>query len=152
MSIFHRTIDIEIDEGKQGVLVLRTRLTDMYHDIILKLTVEVGKFIISDASVELKRTPHPDCSQIQALVQSMTGLQVGPGFTREVLSAMGGEHGCPNMVNLILLTAPLSMNAAAVLRQRQEGLSEAEMNSLWQEVLGGVCVAYKKDPGRDGRK
>ena len=123
MSIFHRTIDIKINEGKEGFLVLHTRLNDMYHDIILTLTIEMGDFIISDASVELTRTPHPDCSQIRALVQSMTGLQVGPGFTREVLSAMGGEHGCPNMVNLVLLTAPLSMNAAERLAQKQAALA-----------------------------
>jgi hypothetical protein len=144
MSLFHRKIDIDINPELENRLQLVTTLRDMYHDIRLTLVIDKQDFIIHEASVEMERTPQDLCHKIKEKVASMTGVQVGPGFTRQVLSRFKGDQGCPNLANLIFITAPLAINAAAVQRQEEEQLSKEEMDSLWHDVLGGVCVAYNK--------
>lgn len=145
MTLFHRKIDIQINTGSEGELVLSTSLCDIYHDIRLELIVTTAEFEIKKSTLELVKIPHPHCHKIKEKVAALRGFRVGPGFTRQVLALFKGEEGCPNLANLIFLTAPLAMNAAAVLRQQQENLSDQEMDALWQDVLGGVCVAYPKN-------
>ncbi|EEG76675.1 DUF2889 domain-containing protein [Dethiobacter alkaliphilus] len=147
MSLFRRNIEIDINPGTDGQLILITTLTDIYHDIRLTLQISSVTYEITEASLDMNRIPHPDCPAIEAKVTRLKGAQVGPGFTKQVLSVLGGEKGCPNLTNLVMLSAPLAMNAAAVLKQKEENLSEAEMDALWQKVLGGVCVAYPRQEG-----
>jgi hypothetical protein len=145
MSLFHRKIDIDINLAKDNQLRLVTTLQDMYHDIRLTLLIDKTHYIIREAFVEMERIPHPNCHQIKEKVMSMAGVQVGPGFTRQVLARFKGENGCPNLANLIFITAPLAINAAAVELQQQQQLTAEEMDALWHDVLGGVWVAYKKN-------
>lgn len=144
MSVFSRKIQIDIDEYEPGTLILKTTLNDKYHDILLSLLVRVPDFAIVEAAVDMKKIPHKDCRKVYALMEAMKGSKVGPGLTRQVLNTLGGPQGCPNLVNLFLITAPLAINAAAVLRQEKESLTEEQMDAIWQEVLAGVCVAYPK--------
>lgn len=144
MSVFSRKIQIDIDEHQPGILVLKTSLCDKYHDILLSLLVRVADFSIVEASVDMKKIPHSDCRKVYELMEAMKGCTVGPGFTRQVLKTMGGPQGCPNLVNLFLITAPLAINAAAVMKQEQESLTDEQMDEIWREILGGVCVAYPK--------
>ena len=149
MHLFRRTIEINISDTGKEEFTLSTNLMDMYHDIVLQLHVSVPDFIIVDATVDMKRIPHTGCREVYQMMCKLVGKEVGKGFTKVVLDALGGEHGCPNMVNLVLLSAPLAINAAAVLKQQRENLTAAGMDELWQEVLGGVCLAYPKK-GRRG--
>lgn len=145
MSLFQRNIAININPAHEGELALETTLRDMYHDIRLCLTITTADFTIMQASVEMVKIPHPNCHRIKEKVAALAGARVGPGFTRRVLSLFKGEAGCPNLANLVFLTAPLAINATAVLQQERENLSDEEMDTLWNEVLGGVCVAYPKN-------
>ena len=151
MSLFRRTIEIDINPGAEGELILLTTLMDMYHDIRLTLHISSETYQITDVSLDMKRIPHPNCPAIEAKMHRLAGAQVGPGFTKQVLAVLGGEQGCPNLTNLVMLTAPLAMNAAAVLKQQRENLSEEEMDALWQQVLGGVCISYPKQEGEGNR-
>jgi hypothetical protein len=140
--LFHRSIDIKISSTRQGEFDIQTTLRDMYHDILLSLTVSLPDYRVANASVEMKKTPHQNCKAVYPLLATMVGKEVGPGFTKEVISALGGSAGCPNMVNLILLSAPLAINAAAVRKQQKENLTDDEMDAMWQDVLAGVCISY----------
>jgi hypothetical protein len=148
MSLFERNIAININPGNTGELELVTSLQDMYHNIRLFLTITTSDFLIKEAYVEMEKIPHPNCHKIKEKVAALAGAQVGTGFTKRVLTLFKGEGGCPNLANLIFLTAPLAINATAVLQQQRDCLTEEEMDVLWNDVLGGVCVAYpKKQPG-----
>lgn len=150
MSLFRRNIEIDINPGIEGELILVTTLTDIYHDIRLTLQISSDSYKIIDASLDMKRIPHPDCPAIEAKIGLLKGAQVGPGFTKQVLTVLGGEQGCPNLTNLVMVTAPLAMNAAAVLKQQRENLTDEQMNTLWQQVLGGVCIAYPRQHNGEG--
>ncbi len=145
MSIFHRTIEIDIDVHSEGMFSLTTGLRDVYHDILLTLLISVPDYIIKDIHVDMRAIPHENCRQVYKLVRTLAGRQVGAGFTRQVLDALGGEGGCPNLINLILITAPLVINAAAVLHARQEKLTRDELDDLLQEALAGVCIGYSRE-------
>ncbi|MDW7649856.1 MAG: DUF2889 domain-containing protein [Bacillota bacterium] len=145
MQLFHRKIDITISDISKDLFLIQTTLCDMYHDILLSLKVSIPDFTIAEASVEMRRIPHENCRAVYPLLAALKGKELRQGFTRAVLSALGGASGCPNMVNLVLLSAPLAINAAAVRRQKQKNLTDEEMNSIWQDVLGGVCLAYPKN-------
>lgn len=148
MSLFSRKIDIDINPAGNDTLALTTTLADMYHDIRLRLEIGTWDGMIRNASLHMERIPHPDCRKMADKAQLLCGLEVGPGFTKKVLTLLGGECGCPNLVNLVFITAPLARNAAVVLKQRQEKLTDDEMDRLWQDVLGGVCAAYPKKAGQ----
>ena len=152
MHLFRRTIEITISDAGKGTFILHTNLTDMYHDIVLQLHVSVPDYIVTDAAVEMKRIPHLGCREVYEQMAKLVGNEVGKGFTKVVLDALGGKGGCPNMVNLVLLSAPLAINAAAVLKQQRENLTDAEMDLVWQDVLGGVCLAYPKEGKREQKQ
>jgi len=144
MSLFNRRIEIDINPHDVGIFRLVTSLNDIYHDITLTLFIAEQEFRIVDAQVEMNRIPQTRCREICQLANALTGLEVKPGFARQVQASLGGEAGCPNMVNLVLLTAPLVINAATIMRLQQEEMSLEQQADVWQEALGGVCVAYPK--------
>ncbi|MBS3947684.1 MAG: DUF2889 domain-containing protein [Dethiobacter sp.] len=144
MSLFNRRIEIDINPHGDGMFRLVTSLSDVYHDIILTLFIAGQEFRIVEAQVEMKRIPHPRCREICRLANALTGLTVSPGFARQVQASLGGEDGCPNMVNLVLLTAPLVINVTVMQRLLQEELSPEQQEAAWQGALGGVCAAYPK--------
>lgn len=145
MSLFNRRIEIDINPDGDGMFRLVTTLGDIYHDIVLTLFISDREFRIKEAVVETNRTPHPRCHEISRLTALLAGLTVGPGFIGRVRSALGGEMGCPNLLNLVLLTAPLVVNAAAIVRVQRENLSPEQAEALWLKTLGGVCLAYAKN-------
>lgn len=147
MSLFRRTIDIDINPGPETELILVTTLQDMFHDIRLTLIVDREDYRIIKAAVDMERIPHDNCHMVKEKVASLAGVRVGPGFTKEVLSRFKGAQGCPNMANLMFVTAPLAMNAAAVLRQQQEKLSQEQLDELWYDLMSGVCIAYSQGSG-----
>jgi hypothetical protein len=142
MSLFNRRIEIDINSHGEGMFRLVTTLGDIYHDIVLTLMISDREFRITEAVVETNRIPHSFCREISGLARSLTGLTVGPGFTGQVRSRLGGKEGCPNLLNLVLLTAPLVVNAAVIERLQRENLSPEQAEAVWQETLGGVCLAY----------
>lgn len=144
MSLFNRRIEIDINPYGDEMFRLITTLGDIYHDIALTLFISDRDFRIKEAVVETNRTPHPRCREISRLAGLLAGLTVGPGFIGRVRSVLGGEAGCPNLLNLVLLTAPLVVNAAAIQRVQRENLSPEQAEAVWLETLGGVCVAYAK--------
>jgi hypothetical protein len=142
VSLFNRRIEIDINPYGDEMFRLVTTLADVYHDLTLRLLITGREFLITEAAVEIKRIPHPRCREISRLAGSLSGLTVGPGFTGQVRTRFGGKEGCPNLLNLVLLTAPLVVNAAAIQRLQQENLSPEREEAVWQETLGGVCLAY----------
>lgn len=145
MSLFTRRIEIDINPYGDGMFRLVTTLADVYHDFTLSLLITGREFRITEADVEIKHIPHPRCREISRLAGLLSGLTVGPGFTGQVRTRLGGKDGCPNLLNLVLLTAPLVVNAAAIERLQREKLSPEQEEAVWQETLGGVCLAY---PGK----
>ncbi len=145
MSLFNRRIEIEINPCGDEMFRLATSLCDVYHDLALNLSINAREFRITEAAVEINRIPHPRCREISRLACSLCGLTVSAGFTRQVRSRLGGTEGCPNLLNLVLLTAPLVVNAATILRLQRENVSPEQAKAVWQETLGGVCLAYPKE-------
>ncbi|MBS3898942.1 MAG: DUF2889 domain-containing protein [Dethiobacter sp.] len=151
MSLFNRRIEIDINSHGDGVFRLVTTLGDLYHDIVLTLMISDGEFRIAEAVVETNRIPHPRCREIRKLAGSLTGVTVGPGFLSQIRSRLGGKDGCPNLLNLVLLTAPLVVNASAIRRLQHENLSPEQAEAVWQETLSGVCVAYPEKERQENR-
>ncbi len=141
-TVFNRNFNVKIDEGEGPTLQVSTTMKDMYHDFLLTMEISNQDFTIKKINLETKSRPKEDCLQLQSLAKKMEGEQITTGFIKKVTSVLGGRSGCPNLINLFLISAPLALNASAVKYQRDNNLSPEALEELWDNLMGGVCLAY----------
>ena len=92
---------VTADDGQN--MTLRGRLEDYYHDILVDVVLDKARLRIISASGEMNkdRIPYPDgCGASLPKLDGLAGLEIRQGFTRELRSRLGGEMGCPHLVQL----------------------------------------------------
>ena len=141
-TLFNRNFNINIGEKDELSLELEITMKDMYHDFDLTMEVDRNEYYVQNVNLVLNKRPKEKCEELKLLVKKMEGAKIGKGFIKTVTSTLGGNYGCPNLINLFLISAPLALNASALAYKRDNNLSEEEMEDVWNEVLGGVCLAY----------
>ncbi|UMZ74346.1 DUF2889 domain-containing protein [Natranaerofaba carboxydovora] len=141
-SLFNRNFNVDIKEKDSSTYQLDVTMKDMYHDFLLTLDVETSEFIIENVQLKLNKKPKEECEELKTLVKKMEGVRVSQGFTKSVTSTLGGSKGCPNLVNLFLISAPLALNVNATVDKKNENLTKEELEILLSDVLGGACLAY----------
>ena len=141
-SLFNRNFNVDIKEKDSYTYRLDVTMKDIYHDFLLTLDVETSEFIIENVKLKLNKKPKEECEELKTLVKKMEGVRISQGFTKSVTSTLGGSKGCPNLVNLFLISAPLALNVNATVDKKNENLTKEELEILLSDVLGGVCLAY----------
>ncbi|MDO8674181.1 MAG: DUF2889 domain-containing protein [Dehalococcoidia bacterium] len=134
MTIFSRNIAVDIDEGTEGTLLVKSRMVDRFHDISVLLTVSNPGFTILDVEVEMAVAPDEGCNLVYPLAKKLVGLSIAGGFNRRVVSILAGANGCSNVLNMVLVAAPLAINAAQLLAN---GGKKGSSN-----YLKGTCIAH----------
>lgn len=143
MSIFSRNIAIDIEEGPDETLLVKSHMIDVFHDILVHLTVSRPGFVIQKAEIWMDRVPAGDrCREVYPLVRQLQGTSIKRGFTNRVTSLLGGGRGCPNVVNLVLVAAPLAINASWLSDAAKGRITPAEAKKVGAKSLDGVCIAY----------
>lgn len=141
-TLFNRNFNVNIEEKNKSTMWLEITMKDMYHNFDLTMEVDRTEYSIQNVNLKLNKRPKDKCEELKQLVKKMEGVKIGKGFIKTVTSTLGGSYGCPNLINLFLISAPLALNASALAYKRDNNLSEEDMESVWENVLGGVCLAY----------
>jgi len=138
MEAFKRDVSYILSRQDSGTAKLTATLLDRYHDIQIDIMVDISSLTITDATVEFRRSPTPDCATVAARMAMLVGYTIGKGMTRKLLDLFGGGEGCGNMRNLLQGLLPLALNLKAAV-----GITdEQEMLDTIHNQLVGTCAGY----------
>ena len=148
MEDFQREISYRVLKQQHGSAVLTAKLRDRYHDIAVRVVVEVTTLKIISAQADFLKSPTTDCGNVSARLAGLTGFVIGRGLQRKLAEVLSGAEGCGNMRSLLLGLLPLALNLNAAA-----GVSgEQELLDAIHEKLVGTCAGYPAPPPvRDGR-
>lgn len=142
MEEFQRDISFRVQKKDNSTALLSATMKDRYHDVLLEVVVEVATLKIVSARADFRRSPTPDCRNVSAKMQGLTGFTIGRGLQRKLAEVLGGAEGCGNMRTLLIGLLPLALNlgAAAGITEEQEMLDAIH------EKLVGTCAGYVTSP------
>ncbi|HBA88001.1 MAG TPA: hypothetical protein DCZ75_08395 [Geobacter sp.] len=142
MEDFQRDISYRLLKQENGTALLTATLKDRYHDIEVRVGVDVTTLAIVSAEAAFCRSPTPDCRNVEAKFQGLVGFVIGRGLQRKLAEVFGGSHGCGNMRTLLMGLLPLALNLSAAV-----GLTgEQELLDAIHEKLEGTCAGYVTPP------
>lgn len=143
MAIFQREISFKIDRITGNDFLVICRMTDLCHDIRLRVVVEDKTLCIREIGAAFHRSPSRICHRVEERLKLLVGSPIGKGLTRRLFDALGGSRGCGNVRNMLLCSLPLVLNMKAA-----EGVfNEKKMLKSVPVQLLGSCAGYAEPPG-----
>lgn len=147
MEDFRRDVSYHLLRREDDSVLLTATMRDRFHDLLLEVVVDGESLAITDIRVDFFRSPSPDCPAVAPRLDLLKGMIVGPGMTRRLLAALGGETGCGNLRTLLMGLLPLVLNLSAAA-----GIDdESEMLAAIHGRLRGTCAGYAREAGRETR-
>lgn len=96
-----RTYQIDVIDEDSKTITIEGRLQDPFHDIRTRLVLEKDGLSIVSAIGNMDRVPYPaGCPRSLPRLDGIRGIEVRSGFGRRVREALGGDQGCPYLVEL----------------------------------------------------
>lgn len=102
---FLRNKVVEVDPQKDGSLNVSWRLTDDLLKLEVRLKVQPPSLEIIEANALIDRLPSSSCENASELIESIEGVNVGPGLRKIVGGIFGGEGGCSILGDAVLESA-----------------------------------------------
>lgn len=146
--LFERNFYIGIASGGPTNLLVTSHLKDKLHDIKVIINVSLPDMMFESAQVFVERSPHPACHGITRLADRLKGIRISKGFNQHVQELLGGREGCSNLRNMVLIAAPLAINASWFNLKQHNLVSEQEFWANREDSMIGHCLAYPKTEGR----
>ena len=109
MDTIKRTVDTEVKYDDNGILHTIARLTDPFHEIEVTLQVRTADLTIVEASAEMIRVPYANsCPNSMLGIDNLANVRIGPGLHRNIRETVGGDCGCPYLVDLVVQACKLA--------------------------------------------
>lgn len=142
MEDFQRDISYRLVKQENGTAILTATLKDRYHDIEVRVTVDVATLAIASAEADFRKAPTSDCRNVAPKFKKLVGYAIGRGLQKKLAEVFGGAEGCGNMRTLLMGLLPLALNlqAAAGITDEQELL-----DAIHEKLLGS-CAGYVTPP------
>ena len=118
------------------------------HHMHVRITID-NDLIVQSAEAVTLAGPYEICPAANDVFAELTGLQIGPGWRRRMMAAIGGRHGCTHITELMgpVATIAYQTRYGEEARQRRESgqqLSD-EDNQRANAALRNSCVGYADD-------
>ena len=131
MEPIRRSINTEVTYDGEGVFRAVARIIDPFHEIEVALRVSAADLTIIEAQAEMIRTPYSDyCSNSMLHIDTLVDVQIGPSLHRNVRDAVGGDCGCPYLVDLVVQACKLAIVTAGVEQARKAVLVEQDLKTF----------------------
>jgi hypothetical protein len=116
------------------------------HRMHIVLTVD-AELVLRAIQVRTEAAPTPWCAESNAVYNSLVGLKIGPGFTRNVRALVGGAKGCTHLTELMGPAATTAMQALFALGRERADLRAVLVRpgALPRPALADTCQAYRSD-------
>ncbi|MDD2879825.1 MAG: DUF2889 domain-containing protein [Rhodoferax sp.] len=82
------------------------------HGMAIRVTID-DQFVIHAINVTMDATPHRECPQAQASMQSMVGCTMGRGWRQAIEHNLGGICGCTHLRELLFNMATVAFQTLA---------------------------------------
>ncbi len=124
-----------------------------FHHMKVRLTI-TRDLIITAAEAVTIAGPYAVCPMANDVFANLVGIQIGPGWRRKVSAAIGGQHGCTHITELMGPVATIAYQTRygeESRRARQLGNDsksgndnpeDANSRSQRSSALANSCVAY----------
>ncbi len=86
------------------------------HHMEVDLLLEFPSLTIVEAAVAMNVTPHMGCNTIEPDYQTLVGLSIARGFSRQVKDLFGGPNGCTHIGALLQAMAPVAIQSGWSMR------------------------------------
>ncbi|MCQ2914626.1 MAG: DUF2889 domain-containing protein [Alphaproteobacteria bacterium] len=91
------------------------RAGETFHEMTLRLTVNDDLFI-KDIELHIEKFPYKQCPLAEAVYKKIIGMQIVPGFNKEVRRQIPATLGCVHIYELLLGTANCAFQTLAQVR------------------------------------
>lgn len=88
------------------------------HDMWVRLTID-DDLCIQAIETASDATPYEPCSNVAENFQEMVGLQIAPGWVRQIKSRVGGVKGCTHLRELMSVLATVAFQTIFPLREKE---------------------------------
>jgi len=78
----------------------RIEADEPFHEMRLRLVIDID-LNIREAIAETVHAPYTGCTDINAAYADLAGLNLGPGFMKQVRDRFGGKAGCTHLTELL---------------------------------------------------
>lgn len=95
----------------------------LVHDMKMRLTLD-EQLVIRDIEVASDASPFPTCPEIEPAYRSLVGTTLRPGWTKLVMTQLGGVAGCTHLTRLAQELAVVALQTIMPLRSRDEAVTE----------------------------
>lgn len=111
------------------------------HHMLIRLTVN-DDLIIQQAEASTEFSPYQICGKITGTFEQLKGLQIGPGWRRQINALMGGTAGCTHLRDLLI--GPLAVTAYQTIMPMRKQSRPTDQKTRKPAIIG-TCHAYAAD-------
>jgi hypothetical protein len=116
------------------------------HEMWVRLTLD-DRFVVQDAVAAIDHSPYAICPQAAASVARLKGLQVKPGWAKQVRERIGGTGCCTHIVDMLGPMATVSWQTINIYRTHEchrDGRDDSRYLKRIMPPVGG-CYALATD-------
>jgi len=162
-----RTITVATYKAGSGKAVVEGRLVDRrfcdnflltgekipagdFHDMIVRLLVDIKSQTIEDVEVELVKVPRPECSELSDSLSIIKGVRISKGFTQKMKSLLGGTQSCSHLRELAEAIGPAAVQGLfSIVASNVEALSALMNNHQLKRAFANSilnsCYVWRED-------
>jgi hypothetical protein len=110
---------------------------DAIHDMSIRLVFD-DDMVIRDVATRTRAAPYAVCPDGGKALQSLRGVRIGHGWSREVRSRLGGVLSCTHLVEMLIPLATTAVQSLGVSRVGRPDPLDAEGRPRTIDS----CIAY----------
>lgn len=110
------------------------------HGLHLRLTMDLD-FVIHDVQAISDDTPYSICKTTAEAMRRMIGLQIGPGWMRQVRQRIGRKESCTHLMEML---GPLATTAFQTMHVALEKRANQQQTRERPRILD-TCIALASD-------
>ena len=88
---------------------------ETFHEMLLRLTVD-DDMVIRGLAVKINKHPYRQCPAAEAAFKNAEGLQIGPGFSKELHRRVPEKLACTHLFSLLIGAAGAAFQTLAQVR------------------------------------
>ena len=117
------------------------------HHMVLRITIN-DKLLITAAEAITITGPYAVCPKANEVFNKLVGLKIAPGWRRQVKKAIGGQHGCTHITELLGPVATIAYQTLYGQETRKRRIDQHFTDVEKQKSrhqLRNTCIGYAED-------
>jgi len=116
------------------------------HHMTVTMLIAPDPLRIIQAEAKMLTVPMEQCPQTLDCVESIAGLEIKPGFSRQVSKIMGGPLGCAHMTTLVKAMGQEIVHGWLTRKRSEKQHQTVALENLKEKsFLIDSCRLWKKD-------